>query len=232
MQIFNDEVLGEVEVRRHRLARSVRMKISPKGALIASAPPRMPLLIIKQSVKQSRSELQQMLNDHQRSFDYTSNQEIGKSHTLTIEINPSLENRQVSRKGRTILVQIKIEDDIHSSEIQYAIRREVTAALRREGKAYLSRRLTVLSQRLGYSFTSIRFSHAGTRWGSCSSNGTISLNIALMKLPLEIIDYVIIHELCHTKQMNHSITFWQLVERCDPHYKLHRRQLKKMSPAL
>jgi len=66
-----------------------------------------------------------------------------------------------------------------------------------------------------------------TRWGSCSQDKNISLNSKLLFLDKKIVRYVMIHELCHTKEMNHSQRFWRLVNDCDPNYLEHRKQLKK-----
>ena len=68
-----------------------------------------------------------------------------------------------------------------------------------------------------------------TRWGSCSLKGNISLNWKLIFAPIEVIDYVIVHELCHLKQMNHSSAFWTLVSSYLPRYKIQREWLKKHS---
>jgi len=71
-----------------------------------------------------------------------------------------------------------------------------------------------------------------SRWGSCSDAGNLNFNCLLMLCPEEVLDYVIIHELCHRKEMNHSPAFWQLVSQFDPEYLLHRRRLKEEGATL
>ena len=66
-----------------------------------------------------------------------------------------------------------------------------------------------------------------SRWGSCSSKGNLNFNCLLMAMPEEIRDYVVIHELCHRKQMNHSDKFWAEVEKIMPDYKIKRKWLKE-----
>ncbi|MCY1371222.1 hypothetical protein D9M69_583560 [compost metagenome] len=156
---------------------------------------------------------------------------IGKSHTLIVR--PSATNQiTVSRHGQQIIVRLPDEHTLDDPVVISAVREVVIAALRREAKSYLPKRLQFLATKYGFSYQKVRFSHASGRWGSCSSNGTISLNIALMKLPFELIDYVLIHELSHTKQMNHSSDFWNLVAVGDPGYRLHRRALKNETPSI
>lgn len=104
--------------------------------------------------------------------------------------------------------------------------------LQKKAKAYLPYRLEYLAKLYGYEYGKVRLSHAGTRWGSCSSNRTISLNIGLMQVPEPLRDYVILHELAHLNHMDHSPAFWAEVERHDPSYKLHRRRLKQFDPGV
>lgn len=156
---------------------------------------------------------------------------VGKSHTLIIRIKPDAKP-SASRHGQQIIVSLPSTDELHSTTTIRIVRDAVIDALRLEAKSHLPKRLAYLAGQHGLLYDKVRFSHAGSRWGSCSSNGTISLNIALMKLPFELIDYVLIHELSHTVEMNHSPEFWHLVSQADPHYKLHRRQLKLENPAI
>ncbi|MGC8745290.1 MAG: M48 family metallopeptidase [Candidatus Saccharicenans sp.] len=91
---------------------------------------------------------------------------------------------------------------------------------------YLSSRLKTLSKSYGLNYKKFRLSSARTRFGSCSLRGTISLSWRLIMAPPEIIDYVIIHELAHTKENNHSKNFWKLVAYFVPDYKEKRRWLR------
>ena len=104
--------------------------------------------------------------------------------------------------------------------------------LQKKAKEYLPYRLEYLSKLYGYSYEKCRLSHANTRWGSCSSNRTISLNIGLMNVPEILRDYVILHELAHLNHMDHSEDFWAEVGEHDPKYKEHRRKLKMFSPGV
>lgn len=104
--------------------------------------------------------------------------------------------------------------------------------LMKKAREYLPYRLEYYAKLYGYSYEKCRLSHANTRWGSCSSNRTISLNIGLMKLPNVLIDYVIIHELAHLNHMDHSKAFWAEVGNHDKNYKNHEKKLKMFSPGL
>lgn len=104
--------------------------------------------------------------------------------------------------------------------------------LTKKAREYLPYRLEYWAKRYGYKYEKCRLSHANTRWGSCSSNRTISLNIGLMKVPEVLRDYVILHELAHLNHMNHSREFWAEVGRHDPKYKIHEKKLKMFNPGL
>jgi predicted metal-dependent hydrolase len=230
MATITDEEFGEITIRRSVRARSVRISVAPDGTLRASMPPYAPIFVLQRLVKSSRSKLRKMLDQEQPAYKLENGMEIGKSHRLVI--GKSSIKTSVRRTGQSIVVALAPGDSLTTPKVEREVRDVIAAALRVEAKSYLPKRLSFLAEKLDCSYEKARFSHASSRWGSCSSSGTISLNIALMKLPFELIDYVIIHELSHTKQMNHSAKFWALVENGDPSYKLHRRMLKSHSPTI
>ena len=88
------------------------------------------------------------------------------------------------------------------------------------------------SQRIGVSCGRITIRSQRTRWGSCSAGGNLSFNCLLMLCPEPVQDYVVIHELCHRKEMNHSAAFWAEVEKCCPDYRIHRKWLKDNGASL
>lgn len=104
--------------------------------------------------------------------------------------------------------------------------------LAKKAREYLPYRLEFLAKKHHYSYEKCRLSHANTRWGSCSSNRTISLNIGLMQIPEPLRDYVILHELAHLNHMDHSAAFWAEVAEHDPRYKEHRKKLHFFIPGI
>ncbi|MBQ6396355.1 M48 family metallopeptidase [Candidatus Saccharibacteria bacterium] len=104
--------------------------------------------------------------------------------------------------------------------------------LTKQAREYLPSRLEYYAKLFGYEYEKCRLTHANTRWGSCSSLRTISLNIGLMNVPEKLRDYVIIHELAHLNHMDHSEAFWNEVGEHDPNFREHRRRLKQFSPGV
>lgn len=104
--------------------------------------------------------------------------------------------------------------------------------LMKKAKEYLPYRLEYYAKLYGYSYDKCRLTHANTRWGSCSSRRTISLNIGLMKVPEPLRDYVILHELAHLNHMDHSRDFWAEVGSHDKNYKIHEKKLKMFNPGV
>ena len=113
--------------------------------------------------------------------------------------------------------------------------------LAKKAREYLPYRLEYWAKRYGYEYDKCRFSHANTRWGSCTHRRktgagrdeiTISLNIGLMKVPEVLRDYVILHELAHINHPDHSRAFWVEVGEHDRNYRAHEKKLKMFSPGV
>jgi hypothetical protein len=98
---------------------------------------------------------------------------------------------------------------------------------RARAKELLPERVREIAGRHGFQYQKVRIGSARTRWGSCSSKGTLSFSWRLILAPMEVVDYVVVHELCHTLVHNHSAKFWKEVERIMPEYKQYRSWLRK-----
>lgn len=101
------------------------------------------------------------------------------------------------------------------------------AIYREAAKEYFPKRVYHFAHILGVSYGNITIRDQKTRWGSCSSKGNLSFNWRLILAPPNVLDYVVVHELCHRKEMNHSPKFWALVESVMPDYKQYRKWLKE-----
>lgn len=113
-----------------------------------------------------------------------------------------------------------------------AITKETLERLRSLASKTIPPRVSYYADLMGVSFGRITIRAQKSRWGSCSAKGNLNFNCLLMLTPPEVQNYVIVHELCHRKQMNHSPAFWREVEQIMPEYRRHRLWLKKNGGAL
>jgi predicted metal-dependent hydrolase len=97
---------------------------------------------------------------------------------------------------------------------------------KKKAKQHLRQRVDFFSRELNLREKSVKITSAEKRWGSCSAEDNLSFSFRLIMAPPAIIDYVIVHELMHIKEKNHSTAFWKLIEAVMPEYKIHRRWLK------
>ncbi len=222
-----DPHLGPITISKNKNARRLSIRITPQGKLRLTCPYRTTKLMLRLFIKQNRQSIAEMVNKYTKSRIYKVGDLIGKHHKIKTEPASKL---KVILRNNYLVVQLPNNLKIEDAPVQNEIKKVVIKALRKQAKAYLPRRLAYLAKKYDFDYVPGNLSHASTRWGSCGTDKKINLNIALMNLDHELIDYVIIHELCHTRQMNHSRAFWQEVENILPNYKQLVRKMKKHSP--
>lgn len=101
-----------------------------------------------------------------------------------------------------------------------------------QARRVIPQRVAYYAGIVGVTYGRITIRSQKTRWGSCSSGGNLNFNCRLMKAPTSVLDYVIVHELCHRLEMNHSSRFWALVEQVMPDYRVHRKWLREHGSSL
>ena len=104
--------------------------------------------------------------------------------------------------------------------------------LREQARKLITERVRCYAPIIGVTYGQIAIRTQHTRWGSCSSKGNLNFNCLLALVPPEVLDYVVVHELCHRKEMNHSVRFWREVERVLPNYKVSKKWLRENGKVL
>lgn len=173
-----------------------------------------------------------MMKDYER--------ETGVGITIGSEIKTKLYTLHIEEtKEQAAYYQIKenrvfifIPKFTPLTDIDHIVKNFLLIIYRKECLSILPERVASLAGKYDFKYQKLSFRNNISNWGSCTYDNCINLNIKLMKLPDEVIDYVILHELCHTVEKNHSESFWQLVEKVCPEYKKLRAELKKFTTRL
>lgn len=120
---------------------------------------------------------------------------------------------------RKSMEKIREKKDLYEAENREPLTNEEIRKLADQALHDIPERVEIFSKLIGVSYGRITIRNQKTRWGSCSGKGNLNFNCLLMLAPSEVIDYVVVHELCHRKEMNHSKAFWEEVEKVFPEYR-------------
>jgi len=215
-----DEIRIDSVVRSRR--RTIALVITPEARLIVRAPLRAPAALIDEAVREKagwiRKKMAEIKKRPQAVAHAYDEGEIfwflGRPYPLHI----TDDGRGVIERTDRLVVSRNIWPDI-----PVAIQRWYIAEAQKE----INARCMYFSMMTGYSPKSISISGAQKRWGSCSTRGSLNFSWRLIQAPLEIVDYVIVHELVHLKQHDHSNKFWAKVQELMPDYERRRQWLRE-----
>lgn len=221
---MDDNEFGRIRLIRNS-GRYLRLNIRTNGEIVISAPFAASLGKVEDFLGDNRSYLRQNLSRIMHRRDFADGDIIGRHHRLVIQ--PGVRPATTLNDQQLI---VKVPDDYTDIQTSQLVSRGVAKALKAEASHYLPKRLHALALRYGYKYNKVRLTFAKSRWGSCSTSGTISLNVSLMMLPEELSDYVLLHELTHTHHMNHSKAFWDELSEHLPKARELSRALRDYSP--
>lgn len=206
----------EVAFFKSKRAKSLNITIKPFTGVRVSVPQSVSFDKAKTAVNQRMDWVKSHLSKMHKAEDeftvFTFDTEFKtRFHQLEIKY-AEVDNPKTIIRGGKINVLVPLSTDVKSTEVQLEIRRGIERTWRKEAKEYLPKRVEQLAKKHNFSFNRITVQNSKTRWGSCSVENNINLSLHLMRLPDYLIDYVILHELVHTKIKNHSKEFWQLLD--------------------
>lgn len=224
-----DEIPYQLRVSSR--AKYARLRISPHEGLIVVVPSGFDKRKVPGLVESRREWIEKVQN----TFDMkrvSGVSDTGQALPSVLDLSGIGESWRVdyrSQESRGVSVrEISGEELLVSGQIhdEALCRKALESWLKRRAAGKLAPQLARLAAIHGFSFSSISIRKQRSRWGSCSSRGTISLNLKLLFLPPLLVRYIMVHELCHTRHMNHSRRFWAEVARIDPDYSTHDREMR------
>jgi Predicted metal-dependent hydrolase len=221
------EGLGAVIVSRNPRARRYSLRIE-NGHVLATMPVRGSERELLSFIDEKRDHLIQLLENAPRRPQLDENAEF-KSQTFSLRIAcTDLENIYVTLKEGVLLISCPMKTDFSDENVQKVLWSIIENALRHEAKRILHVRTKELAGKHGFKFAKVKINNSRTHWGSCTGQKNINLSLSVMLLPEHLSDYILLHELCHTIEMNHSERFWSLMDKVtEGKFLQYRKELRK-----
>lgn len=144
----------------------------------------------------------------------------GRDLSLVLRVDTGQKRQHAALRGETLTLTLTSDDPHLACKV-------LEAWYRHQAPALFAARIERLNQMYGFHVGRVSIKSQKSRWGSCSRLGNLNFNWRLLLAPLPVLDYVVVHELCHLKEMNHGAPFWQLVTCACPDYVAHRRWLRQ-----
>lgn len=226
--VFIPEI-GEVTLSKRHGTTHLRLSINAAGKVRVGLPYWTPyqagVVFAKSRVSWIKKHLSEHINAGLQDGDL-----IGKSHRISYTYNAHNQNiaTRITSSQIKVITALSINDQRVQTKIQSAGER----ALKAESEHLLPQRLKFLAQKHGFNYRQVKVRKLTARWGSCSNNGVITLSFYLLQLPWRLIDYVLLHELVHTKHMHHGPGFWDDFERVLPNAKALRKEIRPYKPTI
>lgn len=224
MQYYSNIPYTLKKSRKRR--RTISLQIGNKSELVIAAPYFTPISEINRFVQEKQNWISKAIQKHKEALIKNKSKEyipgemfyyLGESFPLETFFEQNERQGLVFWDNRFYLNA----PDVAAKKREYFIR-----WYKRKAREYFTARVDFYSRELNLRAKSVKITSAEKRWGSCSEKDNLSFSFRLIMAPPNVIDYVIVHELMHIIEKNHSAKFWQLVESAMPQYKLHRRWFK------
>ncbi len=215
VRIIEDKEIGKVSFIRKPSARNLKITIKPFRHVQVTIPRFVSFETAVSFVEEKRQWIKKSQRRSERYhkgitlFDESTVFQT-RDHILVLGRHKKNTIQTVIRENQ-ITILFPEHADAKDHRIQKAVRKAIQAAWRLEAQGYLPGQIRRLAAQFHFQYGKVTFRNNKTRWGSCSRNNDINLNIHLMRLPEHLCDYVILHELCHTVHKHHQKAFWQLL---------------------
>jgi len=207
---FSDKELGKIIIRENVRARRIVLRTRPE-ALYITVPRGAEMKEVHTAIEKFRVKLLHSKKKVERkriNLDYKIDAEFFKLSLVSGKQNNFLAHSEL---GETKII-CPPTADFEDEELQAWLRKVIEEALRKNAKIILPSLIDSLSKQHKLPYESLKINSSQGRWGSCSSSKNINLSYYLLLLPSHLVDYVLLHELAHTKEMNHSDKFWAILD--------------------